>query len=189
MKNFRYYQERGYTNEALDCYQIAQKNVQYIMSTQEHQSSSFSSITQDDDKAYFLLAEVHNNIAGSATELNDADTALSHFQKYNQMLVQGHHGQTYMADSRLTSSFFNLGMSYTMKGNYEDAILNLEEALIQANKLPTSEMVKSAKSLALINLGLTYWLMKDVGKADDLLKIALNERVELLGPNDRQSMM
>lgn len=144
---------------------------------------------QDKYKANRLHAETHNNIAGSATEVNDADTALHHFKIYNQMLINEHKNQTNVLDSRLTSSFFNVGLSYTMKGAYEDAIPCFQQALTEAEKLTDATKVKVARALSLINLGLTLWLMQRSDEALDCLQTALKEREELLGPNDRQSMM
>lgn len=77
---------------------------------------------QDIEKANHLHAETHDNIAGSATEVNDADTALCHFKIYNQMLMDEHKDKIDVVDSRLTSSFFNVGLSYTMKGAYKDGM-------------------------------------------------------------------
>jgi tetratricopeptide (TPR) repeat protein len=163
--------------------------VQHIISTKQRQGLSPISTAHDEGKDYFLLAETHNNIAGAATEYNDADTALHHFKVYNKMLTGDQKGKINVADSRLTSSFFNLGMSYTMKEDYENAITNFKEALEEAEKLPDPKNSKLARSLALINLGLTQWLMEDQTEAARLLERALKEREELLGPNDRQSMM
>ena len=86
------------------------------MSTHEKQQSHPNPITKNINKAHRLHAETHNNIAGSATEVNDADTALHHFKIYNQMLIDEHKDQTNVTDSRLPSSFFNVGLSPTMKG-------------------------------------------------------------------------
>ncbi|MCJ1357710.1 MAG: hypothetical protein MMC33_007706 [Icmadophila ericetorum] len=180
-----YFQERGYTTEALECYQIAQANVEHIISARRQESYSAPE-RHDEDK---LLAEIHNNIAGSATELNDASTALHHFQIYNKMLKDEHKDQTSTADSRLTSSFFNLGMSYTMRGDYNLAIPCFKDALIEAEQLSDVNKTKLARSLALINLGLTHWLMDNQSEASEILEMAHKEREELLGPNDRQSMI
>jgi tetratricopeptide (TPR) repeat protein len=136
-----------------------------------------------------LLAEIHNNTAGAAVEYNDADLALAHFQIYNKMLVTEHEGQTTVADSRLTSSFFNVGLSYAMRGDYDDATKYFNLALGEAERLSEPRQVKFARSLALINLGMTYWLVDRQEETSELLKTALREREELLGPNDRQSMM
>lgn len=144
---------------------------------------------KDRERASQLHAETHNNIGGSATELNDADTALRHFRIYNQMLTDEHKGQTHMYDSRLTSSFFNVGLSHTMKGTYGDAIPYFEQALTEAERLADPAKVKVGRALALTNLGLTLWLMERMDKALECLQTALREREELLGPNDRQSMM
>lgn len=57
-------------------------------------------------------------MAGAAVEYNDAENALHHFQIYNKMLKDEHDGQTTMGDSRLMSSYFNVGLSYTMNGDY-----------------------------------------------------------------------
>ncbi|KAH8587276.1 hypothetical protein B0O99DRAFT_656491 [Bisporella sp. PMI_857] len=157
--------------------------------TKQHQELSPISTTQDEGRGYFLLAETHNNIAGAATEYNDADTALHHFKVYNNMLQDKQRGKINVADSRLTSSFFNLGMSYTMMGDYENATTNFKQALEEAEKLPDPKNSKLARSLALTNLGLTKWLMEDQTEAAKLLERALKEREELLGPNDRQSMI
>ena len=184
----RYFQERGYTSEALDCYQIAQTNADCIIGLHQGQATAAAPDT-DQDETKALLAETHNNIAGSATEYNDADTALHHFKIYNKMLKDEHDKKPDVADSRLTSSFFNLGMTFTMKGDYDEAISYFKQALAEAERLSDPKKIKFARSLALINLGLTNWLMGCQEDALGFLTSALNEREELLGPNDRQSMM
>ena len=186
--NDRYFQERGYTSEALDCYQIAQKNADSIIAIHQEQGSP-AVPNPDHERAKALLAETHNNVAGSATEFNDADTAIHHFQIYNNMLRDEHDKAPHVADSRLTSSFFNLGLSYAMKADYDQAISHCNQALAEAERLFDPRKIKFARSLALINLGLTNWLMSRQEDALKFLTTALSEREELLGPNDRQSMM
>ena len=76
-----------------------------------------------------------------------------------------------------------------MRGDYDDATKYFNLALGEAERLSESRQIKFARSLALINLGMTYWLVDRQEEASELLKTALREREELLGPNDRQSMM
>ncbi|TPX13841.1 uncharacterized protein E0L32_005785 [Thyridium curvatum] len=180
-----YFQERGHTLEAVECYSVSQKNVEHIISKEsadkkdgERQHSSLG-----------LLAETHNNNAGSATELNKADDALHHFLIYNRMMVEEHIGKAIIEDSRLTSSYFNVGMSYIMKSDYETAIQWLKKALEEAERLKEPTKVKTARSLALINLGLASWLQGNLDESLEWLETALMEREEMLGQNDRQSMM
>lgn len=182
----RYCQERGHTLEAVDCYRVSQVSVEHIIDS--HPSAE--DVEDERRKASFaLLAETHNNIAGSETELNNADGALSHFLTYNKMLVEEHRDELAVEDPRLTSSCFNVGLSFTMKGEYQNAIFWLEKALEEAKRLTDPARSKHARSLALINLGLTHWLQGDLQISLDLLETARRERAELLGANDRQSMM
>jgi tetratricopeptide (TPR) repeat protein len=104
-----------------------------------------------------LLAETHNNLAGSATELNHPREAMEHFVKYNEMLEEEHRGSPNVSDARLTSSCFNIGMSFSMLSQYEKAVEWLKKALAEAERLSEPRKVKLARSLALINLGMTYW--------------------------------
>jgi len=134
--------------------------------------------------AYSLLAESHRNIARSAAESNDADTALHHFKLYNKILINQH-----TQDARLTVSLFDTGMSYTMKGEYDVAISWFKQALKEAERLSDAKKARLTGSLALINLGLTHWLKSEYEEASKILERALQEREEILGPNDRQSMM
>lgn len=166
----------------MECYRISQENIEHIIINKSHQ-------TEKHDKEIALLAEIHNNLAGATTEYNDADTAKSHFLTYNKMLKNEHEGQKDVKDSRLTSSFFNVGMSFMMKGEFENSIVWLKQALTEAERLVDVEKVKSARSLALTNLALAYWLMDRQEEASEKLKTALKEREDLFGPNDRQSMM
>lgn len=129
---------------------------------------------------------IHNNIAGSAVEFNDAETALHHFHIYNKMLKDKIAGQATVADSRLTSSFFNVGLGYTMNGDYDNAIPCFKQALLEAEKLPDRTKAKFARSLALINIGIMNWLMNRQEEASEFLELSLREREELLGTNDRQ---
>lgn len=105
------------------------------------------------------------------------------------MLIDEHKGETLVIDSRLASSFYNLGLSYTMKGSYHDAIPCFDQALTEAERLTDPTKVKVARTLALINQGLTYWLMERLNEALQCLQTALKEREAMLGTNDRQSMM
>ena len=105
------------------------------------------------------------------------------------MLMDEHKDKADIVDSRFTCSFFNLALSYTMKGATKDAIQCLAQALREAEKLTDPAKVKSTRALALVNLGLALWVMQRLDEALVCLQIALKERKELLGPNDRQSMM
>ncbi|CAG9952029.1 unnamed protein product [Clonostachys rosea f. rosea IK726] len=136
-----------------------------------------------------LLAETHNNLAGSATELNRPREAMEHFVKYNKMLEEEHRRSPNDSDARLTSSCFNIGMSFSMLSQYEKAVEWLKKALAEAERLSEPRKVKLARSLALINLGMTYWFSENFDESHDILKRALREREEFLGPNDRQSML
>ncbi|EED21629.1 conserved hypothetical protein [Talaromyces stipitatus ATCC 10500] len=149
-----------------------------------------NTITREDgERIFFLLSEIHNNIAGSATELNDPDKALHHFERYNQLLRDRYEKTEDVFDSRLTSSYYNLGMSYAMKKDYANAVKYIEIALKEAGRLQNPESVKAARSLGLINLALTLWLMGRHEEASSMLTTALREREELLGSNDRDSMI
>ncbi|KAJ6186405.1 hypothetical protein N7519_007706 [Penicillium mononematosum] len=184
-----YFQERGYTPEAMECYRISQENIEHIIDDGSHQRARATHQMKREDKEMALLAEIHNNIAGAATEYNDPDMAKSHFLTYNKMLKDEHGGLNTVEDSRLTSSFFNVGMSFMMKGEYESFIVWLNQALTEAERLLDIRKVKSARSLALIKLGLAYWLMNRPEEASERLETARKEREELFGPNDRQSMI
>lgn len=105
------------------------------------------------------------------------------------MLKDEHEDQIDIIDSRFASSFYNVGLSYTMKGTYEDAVPYFTQALTEAERLADPAKIKVARALALINLGLTRWLMQRLPEALECFQTALTEREELLGPNDRQSMM
>jgi tetratricopeptide (TPR) repeat protein len=182
--NFRYFQERGYTPEAMECFQIAQTNVEEIIDANQGEDLFSEIQAKDGVSAYYILAECHRNIAGSAVECNDADTALHNFKLYNKILIDQH-----TQDARLTVSFFDTGLSYIMKGQNDIAITWLEQALKEAERLPDAKKARLTSSLALINLGLTRWLKGENEEASNILERALKDREDLLGPNDRQSMM
>ena len=105
------------------------------------------------------------------------------------MLIDEHKERADVVDLRLASSFFNVGLSYTMKDATEDAIPYFELALREADKLADPENFNVARALALINGGLALWLMQFLDEALICLQTALKEREVLLGPNDWQSMM
>ncbi|XXG97829.1 hypothetical protein Hte_004143 [Hypoxylon texense] len=181
-----YFQERGRTVEALDCYGISQINVEHIINKEQAGNNSLDQVPK---ASLTLYAEIHNNIAGSETELNNADEAMRHFLIYNKMLVEEHRSEITVSNSRLTSSYFNVGMSYTMKADYKNAVQWLKKALEEAERLNEPTKIKLARSLALINLGLTYWLQGDFEESSQILETARAEREEILGINDRESMM
>ncbi|PSK46438.1 Coatomer subunit beta' [Elsinoe australis] len=181
-----YFQERGRVDDALNCFNIAQKNAAYIAA--ECKTGAVR-IPQHDPQAQQLLAETHGNVAGAALDMNNAKKAQFHFKKYNKMLVREHLGMEVIPDARLTSSFYDVGLSLTMDGNHLEAVRYLKEAIREAGRLQGESRVKAARSLALINLGLAYWLMDWQNQAQEQLLRALKEREEILGPNDRQSMI
>lgn len=76
-----------------------------------------------------------------------------------------------------------------MKGDYDTAITWLNDALKEAEHLKEPSKIKPARSLALINLGLAFWLSHKYDQSFKILCQAKQEREEVLGPNDRQSMM
>ncbi|KAH6714430.1 hypothetical protein BKA61DRAFT_673740 [Leptodontidium sp. MPI-SDFR-AT-0119] len=127
--------ERGYTDQAVECYEIARTNVEHIINTIQRQASASQTKTNNINKPLALLAEVHNNLAGAATEFNDGKTALHHFTIYNKMQLDSQGAKSNTSDSRLTSSFFNLGLSYAMTEDYDQAILSFEQAMVEASKL------------------------------------------------------
>lgn len=172
----------------MECYQTAQTNIQYIIGKKSSGDNSLAPHGQDQSEEYLLLAELHNNIAGAATENNDADTARLHFENYKNLLQDRDKINRNVSDTRLASAFFNVGLSYTMKGDYSSALPYYQDALKEAETLPHPKC-KIARTLALVNLGLTRWLMEEYDESSDLLETALRERELLLGVNDRESMM
>ncbi|KAG8628982.1 hypothetical protein KVT40_002847 [Elsinoe batatas] len=179
-----YFQERGKSDDALACFKIVQKNAAFIVG----RATPIMGIEYV-RRAKDLLAEAHGNIGGAATDLNDANVALLSYRTYHLMLQEEHLGQDKVMDARLTTSFYDVGLSYTMKGEYAIACKWLKEALREAGRIEGDFKKKSARSLALINLGLTHWLDGWYDQAQERLLTALQDREELFGPNDRQSMI
>ncbi|KAK4456216.1 hypothetical protein QBC34DRAFT_453967 [Podospora aff. communis PSN243] len=163
------------------------KNVHYILN--QLRATPSTQEPELEKQATALLTETHNNIAGSATEYNQPEEALKHFLLYKKMLVEEHDKTATVTDPRLTSSFFNVAMSYMMNSNYANALGWLQDALKQAERLRSLDQIKRARSLALINLGSNYWLMDRQEEASQTLEWALREREELFGRSDRDSMM
>ncbi|KAF4554654.1 Hypothetical protein D9617_4g004090 [Elsinoe fawcettii] len=178
-----YFMERGFIEDAMHYFKSSEANVSSIIAgdtLSEHDKSA--------RRAEMLLAEAHISIGGVAMENNNADTALYHCTIYKDLLEQEVQITGQIDDQRLIVSYYDLGLSHIMKGNYEDATMWLQRGIQEAERLKDPDKVKEARSLALINTGMTLYLMAEPEEAEKTLFLALLEREELHGVNDRESM-
>ncbi|KAF2227803.1 hypothetical protein BDZ85DRAFT_254903 [Elsinoe ampelina] len=174
--------ETGLSSEALSFFKLVESRLERML---------LSTIAPSDTETLRLrhvLGEVYNSVGGIAEETNDAETAIHYMLKYHEML--GHDpvlpGGT---DQRLVVCYYDLALAYAMHGNYGEALVWCAKSTEAASFLRDPMTVKRARSLALVNRGMTYWLMGDNDNALQTLNQALREREELYGPNDRESMI
>lgn len=87
--------------------------------------------------------------------------------------------------SRYALSHNDIGMAYSMNGLFEDALMPLNRSINTRQKL--SGFRKDWLFNPLYHLGLCYMYQGDNGKATSYLQRAIDDRVEIFGPDDRES--
>lgn len=184
----RYFQERARADDAMDCFELAQSNLKSFEGVQ-HLGNPLPDISSVEGKVRFLLAETHRNIGCSAAETNRAELARHHFQVYNEMMQEQFRDISTGGDTRLPMSFMELATAYTMLENYDEAMRCNKSALHEAQKLTDNFRGANIRTLTLTNLACVYLLTGHAQEAFSHASAALEEREEMYGVNDRQSMM
>lgn len=85
-------------------------------------------------------------------------------------------------DEKLASAYNQMGISWVMAGDYKKGEEHFATSAQKYEKIP--DYTKDKRSLALVNLGLTYWLLGDLTRASDVLEMGLADREEIYGPMD-----
>ena len=131
-----------------------------------------------------LESDIRYTLGAVANGTNDAATSMEHTKRFLDIRLNIFQ-QTQKVDERLARAYNQIGISWMMQGDYtkgEDAFSTSAELYPQ---IPN--YTKDKRSLAIVNLGLSYWLQGKLHQADEVLILGLTDREELYGPMDSHS--
>lgn len=134
-----------------------------------------------------LSAEISHDLGCVATETNQPEAALLHFQNFNTTMMAFADGHPQTQDMRLAVSWNELGNAYMMNEEWTLA----EECFIRS--IDTLKQLDDYKpvdsSFPVINLGFSYWLQGRLDEAEQTLHDILALREAAYGINDQESFM
>ncbi|KAK1775513.1 tetratricopeptide repeat domain-containing protein [Copromyces sp. CBS 386.78] len=131
-----------------------------------------------------LESDIRYTLGAIANETNDAESCLEHTKRFFDIRLEIAKQST-EADERLARSYNQIGVAWMMVKEYqkaEDAFLTSAK---EYEKLPN--YTKDMRSLALVNLGLAYWIQGKFDEATKVLELGLADREELYGVMDTHS--
>jgi tetratricopeptide (TPR) repeat protein len=132
-----------------------------------------------------LLGEILYNSGCIATETNKPNAALSHFEKFNLMMLKQLGPDS--TDNRLAISWNELGNGLMMNKQWEDAIDCFNKSIETLKKQPNFKKIQL--SFPLVNLGFAYWILGQLDKAEEVCQQALMDRQAAFGIDDAESFM
>ncbi|KAJ3541339.1 hypothetical protein NM208_g4656 [Fusarium decemcellulare] len=137
---------------------------------------------KDDDSD--LESDIRYTLGAVANETNDAATCMEHTKKFLDIRLEIAQ-QTGRIDERLARGHNQMGISWMMTGDYRKG----EESFFTSARLyeQLPDYTKDMRSLALVNLGLAYWLQGKLREADEVLVLGLTDREKLFGVLDSRN--
>lgn len=128
-----------------------------------------------------LESDIRHTLGGVASGTNDAAGSMMHNKRVLEIRLAIAEG-TGTVDEKLASAYNQMGISWVMAGDYKKGEEHFATSAQKYEKIP--DYTKDKRSLALVNLGLTYWLLGDLTRASDVLEMGLADREEIYGPMD-----
>ncbi|KAH6624106.1 hypothetical protein B0J18DRAFT_427284 [Chaetomium sp. MPI-SDFR-AT-0129] len=163
-----YQHERGETRVQLPVLELALELCQGITSID----------TRD------LESDIRYALGAVANETNDAVSCRLHTERFFEIRLEVA-AETGVVDERLARSYNQMGIVWAMAGEYKKAEESFATSAREYEKIPG--YTKDKRSLALVNLGLAYWLQGDWDHASEFLNLGLADREELYGYMDSHS--
>ncbi|KAL9042200.1 MAG: hypothetical protein Q9214_003856, partial [Letrouitia sp. 1 TL-2023] len=134
-----------------------------------------------------LLAEIHHNIGCVSTEINDPKGALTHFEVFNNLMIQILNTESPGKDKRLAISWNELGNGYMLSEMWEKGLECFKTSI------STMKRVNGFKytdiSFPIVNLGLAYWFTNQLEEASKTLLEGLRHREDTYGVDDKESFI
>lgn len=182
-----YYHERGKSVDSTGFYDQAESICEMIKLKLPHYSPLEPQKALSKAQIDPILAEIHHNRGCICTETNQPAAALKHHGIFNAMMVAELGDGPYGADMRLAISWNQYGNAKMINKLWRDG----EDCFLKS--ISTMEGVegftKDLNSFAKVNLGLAYWLTDRPEDAENILVQGLEDRRDVLGPNDRHSFI
>ncbi|KAF5011182.1 hypothetical protein FDECE_2668 [Fusarium decemcellulare] len=131
-----------------------------------------------------LESDIRYTLGAVANETNDATTCMEHTKKFLDIRLEVTQ-QTGRIDERLARGHNQMGIAWMMTGDYGKG----EESFFTSARLyeQLPNYTKDMRSLALVNLGLAYWLQGKLREADEVLMLGLADREKLFGVLDNRN--
>ncbi|KAK3290456.1 P-loop containing nucleoside triphosphate hydrolase protein [Chaetomium fimeti] len=131
-----------------------------------------------------LESDIRYALGAVANETNDAASCRLHTERFFEIRLDAA-AETGAVDERLARSYNQMGIVWMMAGEYKKAEESFATSAREYEKIPG--YTKDKRSLALVNLGLAYWLQGSWDRASEILELGLADREELYGYMDSHS--
>ncbi|KAJ5363978.1 uncharacterized protein N7496_009691 [Penicillium cataractarum] len=129
-----------------------------------------------------LESDIRYTLGAVASGTNDADGSMMHNKRVLEIRLAIAEGRG-TVDEKLASAYNQMGISWVMAGDYKKGEEHFATSAQTYENIP--DYTKDKRSLALVNLGLTYWLQGDLKQASDVLETGLADREKIYGPMDK----
>lgn len=128
-----------------------------------------------------MESDIRHTLGAVASGTNDAASSMKHNKKFLEirLAIAAEMGAV---DEKLASAYNQMGISWVMVGEYKKGEEAFATSAREYEKIP--DYTKDKRSLALVNLGSTYWLQGDLTQASEVLEMGLADREEIYGVMD-----
>lgn len=131
-----------------------------------------------------ILSDIHYGLAAAANETNDAKSCLYHTQKLLELRLEAF-ATTSNGDIRLAIAHNEIAIAWVMNHEYHKAIEQFEASISVYQGL--EDYWPGMDTNPRTNMGFTYWVMGDLGKAEHILSELLKDREAKFGIDDKES--
>lgn len=174
----RYYHERGNSADSKPFFELAEQICRSTLAVVD--------VSENDRRdAEQYLSEIHYSHGAIATETNEPFACMIHYSAFLELRLKVSRLSNGLEDIRLAIAHNEMGIAYMLNKGYAKAADYFNRAIKMYRGLPdfSQEMI----ALAETNLGLAFWLLADLDRADDILSKTLQVRKDLYGPDDQES--
>ena len=136
----------------------------------------------DEPEASSILVDIHFCLGTIASETNEHNKSRNHKQRALELQLRSRQ-KLDVIDLRLARCYSEMGVAFTVDGNYDDA----SEAYLESLSIEKQLGVYPYNWVAEVNLGLAYIQQGSLDKADELLTATQERRERLFGKMDTES--
>ncbi|KAJ5697884.1 hypothetical protein N7488_011568 [Penicillium malachiteum] len=128
-----------------------------------------------------LESDIPYTLGAIANETNDAENCMKYTMEFLGIRSKVAK-MTGEVDERRARAHNQIGIPLMMVGKYQEAEEAFSKSAQSYENIP--DYTKDKRSLALVNLGLAYWLQGRLERASEVLELGLADREELYGLMD-----